>query len=61
MKDIGMPPEYINKLSQMFKDIKVSEDINEKFKNVARNTLHNANLAGIYSTIQFHIFKLKSK
>jgi len=45
LKDIGMPPEYINKLSQMFKDIKVSEDINEKFKNVARNTLHNANLA----------------
>lgn len=41
-----MPPEYINKLSQMFKDIKVSDDINEKFKNVARNTLHNANLAG---------------
>ena len=31
----------------MFKDIKVSEDINEKFKNVARNTLHNANLAGV--------------
>lgn len=42
-----MPPEYINKLSQMFKDIKVSDDINEKFKNVARNTLHNANLAGL--------------
>lgn len=45
-KDIGMPPEYINKLSQMFKDIKVSEDINDKFKTVARNNLHNANLAG---------------
>ena len=41
-----MPPEFINKLSQMFKDIKVSEDINDKFKSFARNNLHNANLAG---------------
>lgn len=41
-----MPPEYINKLSQMFKDIKVSNDINEKFKNVARNNLNNTTLAG---------------
>ncbi|RNA29773.1 cullin-5 [Brachionus plicatilis] len=47
LKDIGMPPEYINKLSQMFKDIKVSEDINDKFKQVARNNLHNINLADI--------------
>jgi cullin 5 len=45
LKDIGMPPEYINKLSQMFKDIKVSNDINEKFKNIARNNLNNSTLA----------------
>ena len=42
-----MPPEYINKLSQMFKDIKVSDGINQKFKNVARNDLNNSSLAGI--------------
>ena len=59
-----MPPEYINKLSQMFKDIKVSDDINEKFKNVARNTLHNANLAGLKnlmksSKIKFFILNEK--
>ena len=41
-----MPPEYINKLSQMFKDIKVSNDINDKFKTMARHNLHNNNLAG---------------
>ncbi len=41
-----MPPEYINKLTQMFKDIKVSNDINDKFKNVARNNLNNSSLAG---------------
>lgn len=41
-----MPPEYINKLSQMFKDIKVSDGINHKFKNVARYNLNNTTLAG---------------
>ena len=45
LKDIGMPPEYINKLSQMFKDIKVSNDINDKFKAMARH-LNNSTLAG---------------
>jgi len=45
LKEIGMPPEYINKLSQMFKDIKVSDGINQKFKNVARNDLNNSSLA----------------
>jgi cullin-5 len=45
IKEIGMPPEYINKLTQMFKDIKVSNDINDKFKGVARNNLNNSSLA----------------
>jgi hypothetical protein len=51
-----MPPEYINKLSQMFKDIKVSNDINEKFKNVARNNLNNTTLAGNVFFIKMNIF-----
>lgn len=42
LKEIGMPPEYINKLYQMFKDIKVSEGINQAFKTqVARNELNS--------------------
>lgn len=45
LKEIGMPPEYINKLSQMFKDIKVSDGINQKFKNIARSDLNNSSLA----------------
>ena len=40
-----MPPEYINKLSQMFKDVKVSDDINEKFKEIQKNNSNTA-LAG---------------
>ncbi len=45
LKDIGMPPEYINKLSQMFKDIKVSNDINDKFKQLSRNLVNSTHLA----------------
>lgn len=33
-----MPAEYINKLQRMFQDIKVSEDLNQQFKNVYRIT-----------------------
>ena len=47
-----MPPEYINKLSQMFKDIKVSDGINQKFKNVARYNLNNTSLAGKFKLIK---------
>ena len=52
-----MPPEYINKLSQMFKDIKVSDGINQKFKNVARNDLNNSSLAGM---IIYKLYKLSN-
>lgn len=45
LKEIGMPPEYINKLSQMFKDIRVSDGINQKFKGIARTDLQNSTLA----------------
>ena len=32
LRDVGMPAEYINKLARMFQDIKVSEDLNRRFK-----------------------------
>ena len=52
-----MPPEYINKLSQMFKDVKVSSDINDKFKHFARNNLlNNRTLTGDRSLSQIHFF-----
>jgi cullin-5 len=31
-----MPADYINKLARMFQDIKVSEDLNQAFKDVYR-------------------------
>ncbi|KFM83415.1 Cullin-5, partial [Stegodyphus mimosarum] len=36
LRDIGMPADYVNKLSRMFQDIKVNEDLKEKFKRTYR-------------------------
>lgn len=32
LREVGMPADFINKLSRMFQDIKVSEDLNNQFK-----------------------------
>ena len=32
LREIGMPVEFVNKLARMFQDIKVSEDLNQRFK-----------------------------
>jgi cullin-5 len=32
LRDVGMPAEYVNKLARMFQDMKVSEDLNNEFK-----------------------------
>ncbi|CAB1352311.1 unnamed protein product [Coregonus sp. 'balchen'] len=31
-EEVGMPADYVNKLARMFQDIKVSEDLNQNFK-----------------------------
>ena len=33
LREVGMPADFINKLSRMFQDMKVSEDLNGQFKN----------------------------
>lgn len=33
LREVGMPADFINKLSRMFQDMKVSEDLNAQFKN----------------------------
>ncbi|XP_077283567.1 cullin 5 isoform X2 [Arctopsyche grandis] len=40
LREVGMPAEYVNKLARMFQDIKVSEDLNNLFKN--STTRHDA-------------------
>ncbi|KAA0720058.1 Cullin-5 [Triplophysa tibetana] len=38
LREVGMPADYVNKLARMFQDIKVSEDLNQSFK---ENHKHN--------------------
>ena len=44
LQEVGMPADYVNKLSRMFQDIKVSEDLNSDFKEAQRN--NNKGIAG---------------
>lgn len=37
LREVGMPADYVNKLARMFQDIKVSEDLNQEFKEAHRN------------------------
>jgi len=37
LREVGMPADYVNKLARMFQDIKVSEDLNQEFKETYRN------------------------
>lgn len=33
-----MPADYVNKLARMFQDVKVSEDLNQQFKETYRSS-----------------------
>uniref|UniRef100_A0A673K7L9 Cullin-5 n=1 Tax=Sinocyclocheilus rhinocerous TaxID=307959 RepID=A0A673K7L9_9TELE len=37
LREVGMPADYVNKLARMFQDIKVSEDLNQVFKEVHKH------------------------
>lgn len=36
-QEVGMPADYVNKLARMFQDIKVSEDLNQVFKEMHKH------------------------
>ena len=36
LREVGMPADYVNKLARMFQDIKVSDDLNQNFKDAYR-------------------------
>ena len=48
LRDVGMPAEYVNKLARMFQDIKVSEDLNQEFKERYRGA--SSHVAGTVNT-----------
>jgi len=52
-----MPADYVNKLARMFQDIKVSEDLNQEFKEAHRN--NNEGLAGQSEHYVSHLFIFK--
>ncbi|XP_039288554.1 cullin-5 [Nilaparvata lugens] len=37
LREVGMPADYVNKLARMFQDVKVSEDLNQQFKETYRS------------------------
>lgn len=37
VQEVGMPADYVNKLARMFQDIKVSEDLNQSFKEMHKH------------------------
>ncbi|KAK7605381.1 hypothetical protein V9T40_007239 [Parthenolecanium corni] len=41
LREVGMPADYVTKLARMFQDIKVSEDLNQQFKEQYRNIRGN--------------------
>lgn len=50
LREVGMPADYVNKLARMFQDIKVSDDLNQEFKDAHRN-----NNEGIADSINIKI------
>ena len=37
LREVGMPADFVNKLSRMFQDLKVSEDFNRQFKKIYKD------------------------
>ena len=47
LRDVGMPADYVNRLARMFQDIKVSDDLNQQFKNAHKDNGLLADLINI--------------
>ena len=45
-QDVGMPAEFIIKLQQMFKDLKLNRDMNEEFRTVCPSSRNNNTMMG---------------
>ena len=50
LREVGMPADYVNKLSRMFQDMKVSEDLNSTFKESRRKEATNAGVCVLFLT-----------
>lgn len=55
-QEVGMPADYVNKLARMFQDIKVSEDLNQSFKEMHKHNklaLPGEEAAGFVAVLSF--------
>lgn len=53
IQDVGMPAEFIIKLQQMFKDLKLNRDMNEEFRTVCPSSRNNNTMMGTYEIYLF--------
>ncbi|CAF0818750.1 unnamed protein product [Rotaria sp. Silwood1] len=49
LRDVGMPAEFIIKLQQMFKDLKLNRDMNEEFRTVCPSSRNNNTMMDSFS------------
>ena len=56
LREVGMPADYVHKLARMFQDVKISEDLNQQFKEEYRKT--KGSIAG---QIPFNMQSIPSK
>lgn len=63
LREVGMPADYVNKLARMFQDIKVSQDLNQQFKEQCRAALADSiNIKVVMSIYRIYArFYLKLK
>ena len=64
LREIGMPADYVHKLTRMFQDIKISEDLNQQFKKQDRKTkggIAGNNLELFYWVNLFNKLKLRPR
>jgi len=57
LREVGMPADFVNKLARMFQDIKVSQDLNQQFKEQCRAAIADSiNIKVIYCfSINVHV------
>lgn len=58
LREVGMPADYVNKLARMFQDVKVSEDLNQQFKETYRST--KGSIAGNLDNYQISLLLKKT-
>ena len=61
IQDVGMPAEFIIKLQQMFKDLKLNRDMNEEFRTVCPSSRNNNTMMGKYERFFFSCLSCLSR